>query len=310
MKTSNVLKLGIRDIRKHPITFLLNCVVIGIMMLFIFFCVNTIASIKASNIASIRNKIENNNKEISISVFNQSVTTNEQDIDNIFASLMPNISKYGQAELELNKMQDGQGNEQIVSANIKVYLTDQAISNIEKLDKELSQLLKRTGATYTNYVMSSSIHNDIEKVQAYNYIFVAVGCIIVGYITLLILVILKNNAMINVFDKIRFYAILTCQGMSINNLVCIAMVESTLIVSIGLVGGALLNVFLSVPVGMLGSLIAQSCSFDIGVSIFRYVWYMPIIYLFLCVGIVGVYLYIEMSKNLKRKNLLGTLRRE
>lgn len=177
---------------------------------------------------------------------------------------------------------------------------------LEKLDKSLPDYPYFTGDSrffcdeYTHY----------KETEFYSAMY-ALACVaLIVYFIILTIGILKNNAVINMFDRIKTYSIMRCMGMENDKLVRIAMVESCLTILVGVAGSLLVGLALGGAVSSIANILLDDLLYDNTNKVFVYVWWMPFVLLVVLVALTFVHFSISLTKSLKRKNLLQTLKRE
>lgn len=150
-------------------------------------------------------------------------------------------------------------------------------------------------------------YQEIEFVSA----MYALACVaLIVYFIILTIGVLKNNAVINIFDRIKTYSIMRCMGMENNKLVSIAMVESCLTILIGFAGSLLVGLILGGPASSIANVLLNSVLYDNTCKVFVYAWWMPFVLAVLLIALTMLHFSISLTKSLKRKNLLQSLKRE
>lgn len=134
--------------------------------------------------------------------------------------------------------------------------------------------------------------------------------LVILFFTILILGVLKNNAAINVFDNMKSYSLLRCIGLENKKLAAISIVETLLCICISAVLGGVLTFAFR---GLISKFVYQAIGeelYDLHTFAYDSAWWVMICY-FAVLSLLAIgYFSMTLIKYLKRKNLLGTLKRE
>ena len=185
------------------------------------------------------------------------------------------------------------------------------VKSLEQLQKSLRQidkgLVKNQGETER---VSCS---EIFQLSSFNYFLTPYKLIIASviiFLTILILGVLKNNAVINVFDNVKTLSLLRCIGLENKKIVGISMVETLLCICLSsILGGTLSLAFKSIISNTANQLVGSQL-YDMHTVAYDNAWWLMLCYFAGLVLLSAVYFSLTLTKYLKRKNLLGTLKRE
>lgn len=174
--------------------------------------------------------------------------------------------------------------------------------------------LEKFCETLPDYIDGDRVYCDeyahYKEVEFYSSMY-ALACVaLLVYFIILTIGVLKNNAVINMFDRIKTYSIMRCIGMENNRLVRIAMVESCLTILVGVVGSFFIGLVFGGAVSSIANILLDDLLYDNTSKIFVYTWWMPFVLLVVLVALTFVHFSISLTKSLRRKNLLQSLKRE
>ena len=200
----------------------------------------------------------------------------------------------------------------IHTVNYDVTLRDMKnpVKSLKKLLNGLDKITDKMPKNGNLERISGDEHWYYEVIYYATLLYDIVISIIIVFFTVLILGILKNNAMINVFDNIKTFSLLRCIGLENKKIIGISMIESALSLIIGsLTGGALSLAFMGV-IKIAANKVLVGELYNIEMLGYDFGWWLMICYLVGMLLISFVYFALTLTKSLRRKNLLQTLKRE
>lgn len=212
------------------------------------------------------------------------------------------------------------GKSYLINSNIayvsyaNFYLTlpqDNVVDNVKKLDKTIESFNKGldndSGAQdrLSNFEINH-YRNISTQVGLYNLCIFA----IVLFLTVLIVGVLKNNSVINIFDNIEAFSIMRCLGMNNRQLMHISLTESYLNIVTSCVVGSGVSIALFSVVRLLANKILASYLIKSTVAAYDSAWWTYIVFCIVLLLLTTIYFSLTLSKSLKRKNLLKTLKGE
>lgn len=306
MKIRDIISLGLQGIKKHKFNFILNCIVIILIMLIIFFCINLIASVKETAIIDLHKHLLSQNNTINLIVYSQN--PNDFIEPNDLSIINDKFNGYGVVDIEYTYLQCDD-DVKIAQAMFQITISDNIDKKFFNLYYDVKTLQKEMRALNSNYMIESVTLIDIEKIMVYSGLYMMIGIFIICYLTVLLTIILRNHVLINIYNEIELYSILCCFGMRIKQILDIAVIESMLIIVIGVIGGAIINLFLEAKTAYFANLLTQEFLYDSSTHAFSNIWFAPLIYCCVIIGFSYLYFYLFLRKKLSRNNLLKTLSR-
>ncbi len=155
--------------------------------------------------------------------------------------------------------------------------------------------------------------NEFSQLYGFNYILLPyqiIVALVILFFTNLILGVLKNNAVINVFDNIKTFSLLRCIGLENKKIVAISIVETLLCLCISVILGGILSFAFKNVISSVANQVIGEKLYDLHTTAYDSAWWVMLCY-FVAISLLAVlYFSLTLIKYLKRKNLLGTLKRE
>lgn len=134
--------------------------------------------------------------------------------------------------------------------------------------------------------------------------------LVVIFLTVLILGVLKNNAVINIFDNIKTFSLLRCMGLENKKIVGISMAETLLCLCPSVVLGSALSLAFKGLISKVANQVIGTQLYNLHTMAYDSAWWVMLCYFVGLLLLVTLYFSLTLIKYLKRKNLLGTLKRE
>lgn len=141
-------------------------------------------------------------------------------------------------------------------------------------------------------------------------IYRIVIALVVIFLTVLILGVLKNNAVINIFDNIKTFSLLRCMGLENKKIVGISMAETLLCLCPSVVLGSALSLAFKGLISKVANQVIGTQLYNLHTMAYDSAWWVMLCYFVGLLLLVMLYFSLTLIKYLKRKNLLGTLKRE
>lgn len=169
----------------------------------------------------------------------------------------------------------------------------------EGLDKNVNANMKRlNGTDISGYEINKA------KSRLYLWLF----CAGIAFLTALIIGLLRNNAMIDIEDRIGFFAILRCLGLENRKIVNISLFEAILSLIIGVIGAFLASfAFKSLIIAIADIIVSKWLLVSTSVITYSFEWwnicFLPIIAL-----LSFLYFTFVLHRRLKRKNIMKVLK--
>lgn len=193
--------------------------------------------------------------------------------------------------------------------HLKLY-SDRGIEYIKELDKELlclnNNFVTDDGIErLTNYEIS--YFREISKI-AQLYVMCII-CVII-FLAILIVGVFKNNSIINIYDNIETFSIMRCLGMKNSILIPISLTETYLNILIScLLGGGLSVVFKNPIKSFVNMLLTKNLIIPT-TAVYNSAWWLFVVFTVILIFVATLYFSVTLTKSLKRKNLLKTLKGE
>lgn len=200
---------------------------------------------------------------------------------------------------------------------IKYKVTSENFSNIKSIKMLISDISKIENELYKPKDNEQITRVDCSPLKTYqisregNEFYATIIIIAILFFVILLIGILKNNAMININDNIKFYAMMRCLGLDNNKILNISFFEAILTIIIGALIAFALTFALSGLVIFVASKIKSNTLLIVGGEIiFALPWWISI-----CITVgIGLLLYgyffIVLKRRLKRANLIKVLKEE
>ncbi len=132
---------------------------------------------------------------------------------------------------------------------------------------------------------------------------------VVIFLTVLILGVLKNNAVINIFDNIKTFSLLRCIGLENKKIVGISMAETLLCLCVSVVLGSALSLAFKGLISKVANQVIGTQLYNLHTLAYDSAWWVMLCYFVGLLLLIMLYFSLTLIKYLKRKNLLGTLKR-
>lgn len=200
---------------------------------------------------------------------------------------------------------------------IKYKVTSENFSNIKSIKMLISDISKIENELYKPKDNEQITRVDCSPLKTYqisregNEFYATIIIVAILFFVILLIGILKNNAMININDNIKFYAMMRCLGLDNNKILNISFFEAILTIIIGALIAFALTFALSGLVIFVASKIKSNTLLIVGGEIiFALPWWISI-----CITVgIGLLLYgyffIVLKRRLKRANLIKVLKEE
>ena len=174
-----------------------------------------------------------------------------------------------------------------------------AISRIEgRIDADNFGILHSELASY---------YRDINLISG---IFAAVFAAAAVFFTLLLLSVLRNNAVVGIYDNIGFFAMLSCMGIRRRDVGVIAMLETMACVFIAALAAVGLSAALAGVSAALAGAVMSRFMLTAGGGVVVRLWWAGIVYAVALAAAVALYFILTLQKVLSKKNLLSVVRSE
>lgn len=181
------------------------------------------------------------------------------------------------------------------------------ISDIAKLENEIYKPKGNEHITRVNCSPLKSYQISREGIEFYTSIII----VAILFFVILMIGILKNNAMININDNIKFYAMMRCLGLDNNKILNISFFEAILTILIGaLIAFALTFALSGLVIFVAGGIISDTLLIVGGEIIFEHLWWTAICFIIGIGLLLYGYFFIVLKRRLKRANLIKVLKEE
>lgn len=200
---------------------------------------------------------------------------------------------------------------------IKYLVTSENFSNIKSIKmlisdiaKLVNEIYKPKGNEHITRVNCSPLETyqiSRERIEFYTPIII----VAIMFFVILMIGILKNNAMININDNIKFYAMMRCLGLDNNKILNISFFEAILTILIGaLIAFALTFALSGLVIFVAGGIISDTLLIVGGEIIFEHLWWTAICFIIGIGLLLYGYFFIVLKRRLKRANLIKVLKEE
>lgn len=181
------------------------------------------------------------------------------------------------------------------------------ISDIAKLENEIYKPKGNEHITRVNCSPLETYQISRERIEFYTPIII----VAIMFFVILMIGILKNNAMININDNIKFYAMMRCLGLDNNKILNISFFEAILTILIGaLIAFALTFALSGLVIFVAGGIISDTLLIVGGEIIFEHLWWTAICFIIGIGLLLYGYFFIVLKRRLKRANLIKVLKEE
>lgn len=181
------------------------------------------------------------------------------------------------------------------------------ISDIAKLENELFKPKDNEHITRVNCSPLKTYQISREGIEFYTPIII----VAILFFVILMIGILKNNAMININDNIKFYAMMRCLGLDNNKILNISFFEAILTILIGaLIAFALTFALSGLVIFVAGGIISDTLLIVGGKIVFEHLWWTAICFIIGIGLLLYGYFFIVLKRRLKRANLIKVLKEE
>lgn len=181
------------------------------------------------------------------------------------------------------------------------------ISDIAKLENELFKPKDNEHITRVNCSPLETYQISREGIEFYTPIII----VAILFFVILMIGILKNNAMININDNIKFYAMMRCLGLDNNKILNISFFEAILTILIGaLIAFALTFALSGLVIFVAGGIISDTLLIVGGEIVFEHLWWTAICFIIGIGLLLYGYFFIVLKRRLKRANLIKVLKEE
>lgn len=200
---------------------------------------------------------------------------------------------------------------------IKYKVTSENFSNIKSIKMLISDISKIENELFKPKDNEQITRVDCSPLETYqisregNEFYATIIIIAILFFVILLIGILKNNAMININDNIKFYAMMRCLGLDNNKILNISFFEAILTIIIGALIAFALTFALSGLVIFVVSKIKSSTLLIVGGEIiFEHLWWAAICFVIGIGLLLYGYFFIVLKRRLKRANLIKVLKEE
>lgn len=181
------------------------------------------------------------------------------------------------------------------------------ISDISKIENELYKPKGNEHITRVDCSPLGTYQISREGIEFYTSIII----VAIMFFVILMIGILKNNAMININDNIKFYAMMRCLGLDNNKILNISFFEALLTILIGaLIAFALTFALSGLVIFVAGGIISDTLLIVGGEIIFEHLWWAAICFIIGIGLLLYGYFFIVLKRRLKRANLIKVLKEE
>lgn len=181
------------------------------------------------------------------------------------------------------------------------------ISDISKIENELYKPKGNEHITRVDCSPLGTYQISREGIEFYTSIII----VAIMFFVILMIGILKNNAMININDNIKFYAMMRCLGLDNNKILNISFFEALLTIIISaLIAFALTYALSGLVIFVAGGIISDTLLIVGGEIIFEHLWWAAICFIIGIGVLLYGYFFIVLKRRLKRANLIKVLKEE
>lgn len=195
------------------------------------------------------------------------------------------------------------GAAEIRSAEISVKIPDGEYSTMDALTAAVDGAEAEVyppGGAFSSPALSR--YNELKTASALTAVLAAAVAV---FFALLMFSVLRNNAVIGVYDNIRLYALMRCMGVKRTDIGLMAAAE----ISVCAAGASLLAMGVSHAFSRLCAR-AASAILNSNARVFAWEWWVDIACIVAFTVFAAAYVAVTLHKTIKRKNLLSTMRRE
>lgn len=200
---------------------------------------------------------------------------------------------------------------------IKYLVTSENFSNIKSIKMLISDIAKLENEIYKPKGNEHITRVDCSPLETYQFsregieFYTPIIIIAILFFVILMIGILKNNAMININDNIKFYAMMRCLGLDNNKILNISFFEAILTILIGaLIAFALTFALSGLVIFVAGGIISDTLLIVGGEIIFEHLWWTAICFIIGIGLLLYGYFFIVLKRRLKRANLIKVLKEE
>lgn len=200
---------------------------------------------------------------------------------------------------------------------IKYLVTSENFSNIKSIKMLISDISKIENEIYKPKGNEQIMRVNCSPLETYQFsregieFYTAIIIIAILFFVILMIGILKNNAMININDNIKFYAMMRCLGLDNNKILNISFFEAILTILIGaLIAFALTFALSGLVIFVAGGIISDTLLIVGGEIIFEHLWWTAICFIIAIGLLLYGYFFIVLKRRLKRANLIKVLKEE
>lgn len=200
---------------------------------------------------------------------------------------------------------------------IKYLVTSENFSNIKSIKMLISDISKIENELYKPKGNEHITRVDCSPLGTYQIsregieFYTSIIIVAIMFFVILMIGILKNNAMININDNIKFYAMMRCLGLDNNKILNISFFEALLTILIGaLIAFALTFALSGLVILVAGGIISDTLLIVGGEIIFEHLWWAAICFIIGIGLLLYGYFFIVLKRRLKRANLIKVLKEE
>lgn len=200
---------------------------------------------------------------------------------------------------------------------IKYLVTSENFSNIKSIKMLISDISQIENELFKPKDNEHITRVDCSPLKTYqiskegNEFYTAIIIIAILFFVILMIGILKNNAMININDNIKFYAMMRCLGLDNNKILNISFFEAILTILISaLIAFALTFALSGLVIFVVSGIKSDSLLIVGGEIIFENLWWTAICFIIGIGLLLYGYFFIVLKRRLKRANLIKVLKEE
>lgn len=200
---------------------------------------------------------------------------------------------------------------------IKYLVTSENFSNIKSIKMLISDISKIENELYKPKGNEHITRVDCSPLGTYQIsregieFYTSIIIVAIMFFVILMIGILKNNAMININDNIKFYAMMRCLGLDNNKILNISFFEALLTIIISaLIAFALTFALSGLVIFVAGGIISDTLLIVGGEIIFEHLWWAAICFIIGIGLLLYGYFFIVLKRRLKRANLIKVLKEE
>lgn len=200
---------------------------------------------------------------------------------------------------------------------IKYLVTSENFSNIKSIKMLISDISQIENELFKPKDNEQITRVDCSPLKTYqiskegNEFYTAIIIIAILFFVILMIGILKNNAMININDNIKFYAMMRCLGLDNNKILNISFFEAILTILISaLIAFALTFALSGLVIFVVSGIKSDSLLIVGGEIIFENLWWTAICFIIGIGLLLYGYFFIVLKRRLKRANLIKVLKEE